>query len=172
MIVKISEIDNELIVKGKMEGSQLTMSDENEFCFLSPVDYSFAVRKFENLIRINGSMHCTINLTCSKCLDAFAFPIDTYLDIEFSPKVLTPEVSELELKRNKLDMYYYEGDEIDLDPLIYDELMLNMPVRPLCEESCKGLCDVCGKNKNYEECRCDKVSNTLLGEQLKSLLTK
>jgi len=69
-----------------------------------------------------------------------------------------------------MDVYYFEGDEIDLDPFIYEEVLLDMPSRPVCSEDCKGLCGICGKNRNFEACDCHETSRTLLGEKLKSFL--
>jgi len=171
LIIKISAIEDKLLVRGNMESSQFTRTDENEFVSLSPVSYELTIKKIEDLVTVEGPISCTLTMTCVKCLDEFTLPMNVYLDIELAPRVLTPHVSELELKNNDMDVYYYEGDEIDLDPFVYDEVVLNIPMRPVCKEECKGLCDVCGKNKNYEECNCNKVSDTLLGEKLKSFLT-
>jgi uncharacterized protein len=171
LIIKISAIEDKLVVRGNMESSQFTRTDENEFVSLSPVSYELTIKKIEDLVTVEGPISCTLTMTCVKCLDEFTLPMNVNLDIELAPRVPTPHISELELKNNDMDVYYYEGDEIDLDPFVYDEVVLNIPMRPVCKEECKGLCDVCGKNKNYEECNCNKVSDTLLGEKLKSFLT-
>ena len=92
------------------------------------------------------------------------------MDIKLTPKTEIPQASEFELKDEDMDVYYYEGDEIDLDPFIYEEVLLDMPSRPICSEDCQGLCGVCGKNKNLESCNCSETSRTLLGEKLKSFL--
>jgi uncharacterized protein len=49
---------------------------------------------------------------------------------------------------------YYSGDEIDVTPLIVEQVMLALPTRPLCAEDCLGLCDSCGANLNRETCDC------------------
>jgi len=86
------------------------------------------------------------------------------------PKRLLSHEAEVELRPDDLDIYYYDGDEINLDPLIYDEVLLNLPIRPLCREDCAGLCHICGKNKNVESCACSQYASTVLGEKLKNFL--
>jgi len=92
------------------------------------------------------------------------------MDIRLVPKTEIPQAPEFELKDEDMNVYYYEGDEIDLDPFIYEEVLLDMPFRPICSVDCKGLCGICGKNKNIEICNCNETSRTLLGEKLKSFL--
>ena len=92
------------------------------------------------------------------------------MDIRLTPKAEIPQAAELELRDEDMDVYYYDGDEIDLDPFIYEEVLLNMPLRPICKDECQGLCAICGKNKNLETCDCHETSRTLLGEKLKSFL--
>ena len=56
-----------------------------------------------------------------------------------------------------MDVYYFEGDEIDLDPYVFEEVMLDMPIKALCSECMRGYLSVCGKNLNFEECGCEKT---------------
>ncbi len=136
----------------------------------SPVLFEL-VTKQDDSVRITGPVKSTVTLTCSRCLEEFTCSFDTHLDIELAPKGLLPHSTEVELRADDLDIYYYEGDEIDLNPLIYDEVLLNLPTRPLCREDCAGLCPTCGKNRNIESCSCNQTVNTILGEKLKNFLS-
>ena len=60
------------------------------------------------------------------------------------------EDAEVELQSEEMDLYYFEGEEIDLDPYVFEEVMLNIPIKALCSESCKGMCPSCGQNLNIE----------------------
>ena len=71
-----------------------------------------------------------------------------------------------------MNLYYFEGDEIDLDPYVFEEVMLNIPIKALCSESCKGMCPTCGKNLNIGECQCEKAGASVLAEKLKPFLKK
>jgi uncharacterized protein len=50
----------------------------------------------------------------------------------------------------------YSGKVIDLDPVVREQLLLSIPAYPVCRESCKGLCPVCGANLNDGDCGCDR----------------
>ena len=53
---------------------------------------------------------------------------------------------------------YLQGYNLDVDQLVRDELLLNLPMKVLCDEDCKGICNRCGANLNHETCDCDRSS--------------
>ena len=170
MIIKLSDIEGKLVIKGEMANSVFENIGEKQFTMESPVFFELLVTKQDDSIRITGPVKSAVTLTCSRCLEEFAYTLDTYLDIELVPTMLVPQGAEVELRADDLNIYYYEGDEIDLDPLIYDEVLLNLPMMPLCREDCAGLCHTCGKNRNVESCSCNNPVSTVLGEKLKKFL--
>lgn len=170
MIIRLSEIEESFVARGSMEASRFAEVEDKNMRVITPVAYDLNVRKFDNLVTVQGPVECTMSITCSRCLDDFTLDLKAFLDIKLTPRTKSQRISEVELKRDEMDVCYYEGDEIDLDPFIYEEVLLNVPIRPVCTEDCKGLCPICGKNKNVEDCRCDTAVQTLLGEKLKSFL--
>jgi uncharacterized protein len=170
LIIKLSDIEDKLVLKGEMINSAFKNLEERQFTVEAPVLFELLVKKQEDSIRIAGPVKSTVIMTCSRCLEEFSCSIDTYLDIKLAPKGLVPQATEAELRQDDMDIYYYDGDEIDLDPFIYDEVLLNVPVRPLCREDCAGICHSCGKNRNVEPCSCRQPVNTALGEKLKTFL--
>jgi len=172
LIIKLSDIEDKLVLKGEMTNLAFNNLEERQFTIEAPVLFELLVKKQEDSIKIAGPVKSTVTMTCSRCLEEFMCSIDTYLDIELAPKEFASQAGEMELRPDDLDIYYFEGDEIDLDPFIYDEVLLNIPVRPLCKEDCSGLCQSCGKNTNVESCSCHQPVNKVLGEKLKSFLNK
>jgi uncharacterized protein len=170
LIIRLSEIEDTFIVKGSMEASRFMDVENNEFHIMSPVDYMLTVRKYDSLVVLTGRLAFEASFTCGTCLEEFSQSIDVDMDIRLTPKAENPQAPELELRDEDMDVYCYDGDEIDLDPFIYEEVLLNMPLRPICKDECQGLCVICGKNKNLEICDCHETSRTLLGEKLKSFL--
>ena len=144
--------------------------ENNEFHIATPVEYALTVKKFDNLLTVTGPVTFEALFTCGRCLEEFRQLFAMDMNIRLTPETETPQASEYELKNEDMDVYYYNGDEIDLDPFIYEEVLLDMPSRPICSEDCQGLCGICGKNKNFETCDCNETSRTLLGEKLKSFL--
>jgi uncharacterized protein len=171
MIIRLSEIEDGAVLKGKIDSSQIEGAKDEGFSFLAPLDYEIFVRKFDDNVRLEGSIRCSLSLMCGRCLDVFPFPVQASLDVGLIKKIPVPE-TELELAEEDLEVYYYEGDEIDINPLVYEEVLLNMPIKPLCREDCKGICAICGKNNNIEECHCNKASTMLLGEKLNAFLAR
>ena len=54
-----------------------------------------------------------------------------------------------------VDVGFYEGEEIELAPLLHERMLLCLPTTPLCDEACRGLCPRCGSNLNHESCSCE-----------------
>ena len=85
----------------------------------------------------------TLGIPCSRCLAEVRYPVSVQV---------TKEVDFSELDEE--DSSYIEDKYLDLDILIFDEVVPKLPSRVLCKEDCKGLCPVCGTNLNEKECRC------------------
>jgi len=170
VLIRLTEIEDILVVKGEMDTTRFPKTDDTEFTLLTPVRYELSVKKFDDTVSIEGPVTVEASLACSRCLEDYNLSMSLQMAIKLTPKSTLPEGAEMELRNDDLDVYYYEGDEIDLDPFIYEEVMLNIPVRPLCSEECKGICPTCGRNRNTEPCDCPEAPSSLLGEKLKSFL--
>ena len=87
---------------------------------------------------------------CDRCLTDVSFKVPVSVDE-------TVSVSEGQVVADEdLGPYpFVEGEEIDVDELILNEILVNFPAKILCQEDCKGICPVCGKNRNFEDCGCD-----------------
>jgi uncharacterized protein len=171
MIIKLYEIEESISVKGSLDASRFKRPEDADIVFSSAIGYELTVRKAGDGIWVSGPVHADLSLTCDRCLEQFAFSVTSRLDIELLPKPPhAPGAAEVELKTEEMNVYYFEGDEIDLDPYVFEEVMLNMPIKTLCSESCRGMCPGCGVNLNVEACRCEKKESTVLGDKLKSFL--
>jgi uncharacterized protein len=170
MIIKLHDIEESLTVKGTLDGSRYKRPEDVDLGFESPIAYELTVSKTGNDVHVSGPVHCSLRLSCDRCLEAFSFPVSAYLDIELAPKGNAEETSELELKNEDLNLYTYEGDELELDPYVFEEVMLAVPIKALCDEACKGICPACGKNQNTEACECSKDRGTSFGEKLQAFL--
>ena len=63
----------------------------------------------------------------------------------------------MENENDDYDNYIvFENNSLDLDELVGEEIQLFLPAKMLCKEDCRGLCQKCGKNLNYEKCECAK----------------
>jgi uncharacterized protein len=128
--------------------------DDDEFRIVGPVTLVADVHKDAQKVRLTGRVTATLELDCSRCVEPFAIPVDARFDMIFLPLAENKGDEEREVKEDDLGVSYYRDDAIDLGEVVREQLYLALPMKPLCRQDCRGLCPVCGKNKNREECAC------------------
>jgi len=105
-------------------------------------------------VSIAGGFQATAQLACGRCLDAIVSHVEPSVDLQFEPEP-SGRHGQTELGRDDLEVDFYHGDILDVGELIRSETDLALPMKPLCRPDCRGLCPVCGGNKNVTECRCE-----------------
>lgn len=115
-----------------------------------------ASRKGEQ-IRLRGEIRTEVELLCDRCLAAAHTPLSVEFDTSFIPQEVEAGKEEsVELLPEDLGLSAYEGDAIDLDELVREQILLALPSRHLCGEECKGLCQKCGADLNAGHCSCEQ----------------
>ena len=103
-------------------------------------------------LTIDGTCRLVLELLCDRCLE----PVETVFELNFSKAVdlATDEnqVDELDEKN------YIDGYNLDVDKLLYNEMLIGWPMKILCSEDCKGICNTCGQNLNKGTCNCEDTS--------------
>jgi uncharacterized protein len=135
----------------------------------SPVRGTLQVSKNNREIIAAGKVTAELDLQCSRCLRDFKKTLDIPVDVVYHP-IEDIDEERHELKDDEMDMGFYRGEEIDLQELVREQVLLNMQMKPLCAETCKGICPNCGADLNAGPCGCDtrKIDPRL--EVLKKLL--
>ncbi len=77
---------------------------------------------------------------------------------------------ERELEEEDLAVSFYRDDKIDLNQMIWEQVYLALPMKPLCKDDCRGLCPQCGTNLNLSQCNCERDFVDPRLAALKSLL--
>ena len=105
----------------------------------------------------DGTSRVTIDLTCSRCVEPFPFANTSSFHVRFQPRpVVSSENEEVEItNKEELDVEFYSERSIPLRELAVEQLQLAVPMKPLCDESCRGLCPHCGANRSSESCSCE-----------------
>lgn len=115
-----------------------------------------ASRKGEE-IRLRGTINAEVEVLCDRCLAAVRLPLEVEFDTAFVPQAAEAGRAEnVELLTADMGLAAYEGDAVDLDELVREQIMLALPSRRLCREECKGLCPKCGADLNAGECDCER----------------
>jgi len=134
------------------------MQADGECDFTGPLTADITVvREFDHL-KAAGRVHVPMALTCGRCLATYASAIDSTFRIIFRKETApNAEVEdETELCDDDLISSTYCGDELDLAHEIEEQVLMEIPLKPLCEEDCKGLCPACGADLNTDSCSCPR----------------
>ncbi len=114
----------------------------------NPVEFTFT-NDGMNRAKVEGSVDLTFRTKCDRCLTE----VPTSLKITFDRTVTSPDVELSEDSED--DQNFMEGYQLNVETFVYDEILVNWPMKILCRPECKGVCLVCGKNLNEGDCGCD-----------------
>jgi len=120
----------------------------------APVSLVFDIHKDKDKFHLVGRVKATLETGCSRCLEPFTFDVDLPFDLRYQPHAEHHGAGEREVEADDMDTAFYENDEIDLGQLMQEQFYLALPMKPLCTDDCKGLCSVCGANRNRTACDC------------------
>lgn len=114
-------------------------------------------------VHVTGKVTGKVTVACSRCVGPVALELDEPIHVTYLPAHAMPaELDEdsagegVELAENDLDVYPYDGETVDLEPLVREQYVLAVPFAPLCREDCLGLCPQCGADRNHAPCACEK----------------
>ena len=99
-------------------------------------------------LNLTGDTKMVLAGNCDRCLKDVSIPVDLHFDYVVNKPDGHHEISEDEEA-------FMDGFLLDTEAFIYNEMIMSLPMKVLCKETCKGLCPVCGKNRNEEDCGCD-----------------
>ena len=135
-----------------------------ELCLPAGVIFKGTVEKANGLLIVQGQATGKAELLCSRCLNTFLWDFDVDVFESFSN---LPDVVEADIEEN---INLFCGDEIDIAPYILRQIFLELPMKAVCKEDCKGLCPYCGTNLNIKQCNCMAEDIDPRLEKLKTLL--
>lgn len=127
----------------------------DDFRVTTPVALSFDIDKDKAQFRLRGGVTTVLELTCSRCLEPFSWPVEADFDLLYLPQIENTGEGELEIEADDLATAYYRDDTIDLRQLLVEQFQLALPMKPLCSNACRGLCPECGTNLNRDTCDCE-----------------
>jgi uncharacterized protein len=100
-----------------------------------------------------GAVVGSMRMSCSRCLSEFTVEKEMNLDLRLRSGGLDAQLQQ-SAERQDAEVVFVEGSELDPAEIILQELLLEIPMKPLCREECPGLCPKCGALKGSPECRC------------------
>ena len=106
--------------------------------------------KGNKVVELTGGVKLEVMVACARCLELVKVPFDVEFDYELDMKQ-----TEEERMENLDELSFLSGLDLDVEQLVYNEILLNWPIRVLCKEDCQGICSHCGVNLNKVTCECD-----------------
>lgn len=133
--------------------------DDEDYRVVAPVSLGLTIHKDQDRFRLVGTVTTTLELACSRCLEPFTLPVNAAFDLRYWPQGTAADAAsddddEAAVDDDDVSMTFYRDEEIDLGALMREQFYLALPMKPLCRETCKGLCGQCGVNLNVETCQC------------------
>jgi uncharacterized protein len=140
-------------IERKFDASAFT-ADNDLYNVVGDVSLAFDVHKDRDQYRLTGRVTATLELSCGRCLEAFAEAVDEEFDLLYLPHEVNRGEGEIEVEDEDLNTAFYRDGVIDLGQLMHEQFCLRIPMKPLCSEGCRGLCPECGINLNVAACNC------------------
>jgi uncharacterized protein len=104
-------------------------------------------------IRVRGHLAVAMEVACDRCLEPAAFPVEGDFELYYRP-LEAGFGDEKALDAGEAEMGFYEGDGLELNDVLREQVHLSLPMQRLCRENCKGICPQCGQSRNQTECQC------------------
>ena len=124
---------------------------------VTPPTVSGQIRQAGRRVHVRGRVEARVQAECDRCLRPLEIPVDSRFKLEY----VTPEDYQaqqaVELTEEDLDLSVFDGEVIDIDDLVTEEILLTLPDHVLCIEDCKGICPICGVDRNLVACECQSA---------------
>lgn len=117
---------------------------------------SVRVEKVGTEVRLRGGLKAGLNLECSRCLSLFTDDLIVPVDLAFVPEEEIYREEGHELASDEMNTGFYREGEIDLAEISGEQVLLHLPMKPLCSEACRGICPSCGADLNEKVCGCSR----------------
>ncbi len=151
----------------------LTEIESQDGCrFIGPVAIRVRVFRVDEMVEVEGRADLGVRVSCSRCLKDFSIPLVSDFALTYCREI--PHVDaedgedDMELGAEDMGLALYDGQEIDLTQAIEEQLVLDSPANPVCDEQCRGLCPQCGVNLNETDCGCPSQDVNLKMAALKN----
>jgi uncharacterized protein len=152
--VDLKDLTEKVSLDGTFEPGELDLTAEN-VRQLSPLQWNATAERAGEEIRIAGALSATVEMSCSRCLEPATVDVQRPFDLFFreSDEEMFDE-DEVELSEEDTRTAFFSGTQLAIGDILREQMMLALPMKALCKVDCKGLCPVCGTNRNLNACSC------------------
>lgn len=129
---------------------------EQEVALVSGTKGTLFFRHTPKGIEVTGRIRTALSLRCARCLKEFSLPIEWDFKECFLLIKDAPRDEDQELLQDDMDISFMPDEGIEVKDIVEEQVWLNIPMKPLCHDRCKGLCSICGADLNLGECGCNR----------------
>ena len=158
MRIDVRELElGPLALKGEIPQAELGF-DPSEIQILAQIQIDLTAERQTLEVRIRGRLTTDVRLPCSRCLEPARIEIARPFDLFFRQhdEMVFDEDDEIELTEEDTQTAFFTGTKLAIGDVLHEQLLLALPMKPLCRLDCKGLCPQCGTNLNLKSCDCAK----------------
>lgn len=128
--------------------------NEERVAVLAPPRVTGRIQQSDSKVTLKGEATAELQLECDRCLKSVPVPVSSSFEVEY----VTPDTYQAgaaaELLDEDLSLSVFDGEALDIDELVREQLLLELPAQILCQQECKGLCPECGGDRNHADCKC------------------
>jgi uncharacterized protein len=106
-------------------------------------------------VDLDARLTATVQVLCSRCTEPLELPIETDVSLMLVPAGAPVPAADDGPDEDEDRRFEVKDGKADLESIAREQIYLTLPLKPICRETCKGLCPVCGVNRNQEDCACD-----------------
>ncbi|MHB8733759.1 MAG: YceD family protein [Terriglobales bacterium] len=100
-----------------------------------------------------------VTAPCARCLEEVVFDLQLELQLVYQPDSEMGDAPEVEIHTADTEIGFFQGDGVDLEDVVREQVLLGAPMRALCREACQGICPQCGLNRNAGTCTCERAAD-------------
>jgi uncharacterized protein len=120
----------------------------------APANVNGRVRLSGNEVFVNGHVDTRARVECDRCLQPVELPVNADFALDYVTGSEYESSAAAELTEAELSVSVFDGEAIDVDEIVKEQILLAVPTRMLCREDCKGICPECGTDRNTGDCEC------------------
>lgn len=125
-----------------------------DFRLVEPLRVRATVELDGQEIHIAGHLATMVEIACARCLEPVVEQLARDFDLAYQPLSSIRTEQEIELHTKETEIGFYSGDGLFLSDVLAEQVILALPMKPICKADCRGLCPHCGANLNEERCGC------------------
>lgn len=150
---------------------ELILEDER-VKLAAPPKVSGQITRNEHKVMVDGQLNAVVSVECDRCLKPMELPVDTKFKVEYVTPATYKASDTAQLGEDDLALSVFEGEVINIDEIVREQILLAVPTHAVCDENCKGLCPICGTDRNLTSCTCQETEIDPRWQGLKELVNR